>query len=180
MNRGLLPGVRQDPTFDNDPVTKQWADLKTYQNTLTSTPALSSTDTFLVGRAIDADTLAIGKLYRATVVGTTNGSSTATFRLRFGTLGTTADALLHSTAPVGTAAVTFKCVFEFIPLTLGVAGTARVVSIVTMHGLAGSAAGTPAAQATPTIDTTRNNILSLTASVGTGTLTIYVATVEAV
>lgn len=94
--------------------------------------ALNTTETIVVGGAtypIPANSLRVGTTIRVILLGTCTSTvaNTSTFRIRFGTAGTTADtAILTSpaiTAAASGSTIAFRVILEFTILTLGASAT---------------------------------------------------------
>lgn len=143
-----------------------------------TSPVLTTGDTVIIKMPIPANSLQIGGTIRAVIFAQLSAAATPSFRLRLGTAGTTADAALVTHAPVLAAAGRTKVEILFTPRTLGAGGTSGCVANNVTVGLAPTATNSTQTEATPAINTTAINFLSLTASATAGNLTIHSAIIE--
>jgi hypothetical protein len=137
-----------------------------------TTAAINTTETVLVKTpALTASRLVAGTVFRVTLIGTCTSSvaNASTFAVRYGTNGTTGDALLatFTTPTAGTLAtnVPFRAVIEITILTTGASATSYgAIQITTQTG--GIIGAVTAATGIPTMTaintTTANAILSVT------------------
>lgn len=194
---GTVTGFKQKFTDDN------YGSL--YRGQLAAivaaTAGINSTETIVVGGLnncpIPANSLQIGDTIRVTLLGTctSTAANASTIALRFGTAGTTADALILTGATTVLAAVSgtaipFKVVVDLTIRTLGsgTSGTCAGQFVIENQGTAANAAAigiqtcnTQLIAMTATgFNTTVNNYLSATykAAATTTTCTFQVAIIE--
>ncbi len=108
-----------------------------------ATAAINTTETIVVKTpAMAANRMVAGSTIRITLVGTNTSSAanTSTFRLRLGTAGTTADALL-ATVTTATAATTGTAVPFRVVIDLTIRTTTTAFATVTVFNTGGTSTG---------------------------------------
>lgn len=194
------PPPKGDPRFD------EWVKLlyqrviqddivKNARAVITATSAgLNTTETIVVGglnnAKVSGNTLKVGSTFRVVLQGTCTATvgNASTFRVRFGTTGTTADtaigaATTAASAAAGTA-IPFKVEIVFTVRTVGAAGTISGKLALTNQGTTGIA--TVVSQTfsltVAALDTTVDNWLSVTyqSAAATTTATFQDASIEVV
>ena len=138
---------------------------------IAASSAINTTETILVGGLsslpIPANALAVGSNIRVTLIGTctSTAANASTFRVRFGTAGTTADTAILTgavTAVTSGTTVGFKAVIEFTVRTLGASATFAGSLTVLNSGTTG-------------IQANNSNVIPLTAAAGNTTVANYLS-----
>lgn len=145
-------------------------------------PALAATDTILLSMPIPVSSLQVGSTFRAILFGVQAAASNPiTFTLRLGTAGTTGDATLLALAPVTASANGgLRVEFEFTVLTLGAAGTSKVSAINQIAVIASTTTNQTSATAAPAVNTTANNILTISGKTTSSTFTLQAGSIECI
>lgn len=152
--------------------------------------ALNTTETILVSAIIPANQMIAGTSYRATIIGscTSTIGNTSNIRVRIGTAGTSADAVVAVVTP--TAGITgvnvpFSVTLNVTIRTVGVAGTAAGNGFLLNNGITGiSTAAVLVGTSTNAVvvnTTVQNTIqISYVSAAITTTTTFQIATIEIV
>lgn len=139
--------------------------------TLTSAPsAIGTSETVILSAGTLANFITAGKTLHVVVNGSVvNAGSTATFKVRIGTAGTTADAqVLTITSPAASAAGGTQAEAWITARTDGATGTVNANGKAGILVATGSPLAYTANTGTTTIDTTAVNYITLTGTSSTG------------
>jgi hypothetical protein len=155
-----------------------------------ATAGINTTETIIAQMNIPLGGLMPGATYKAVFLGqcTSTGANVSTFRLRYGTAGTTADAVvatLTCTAAASGTAVPFECDLFITVRTIGSSGTTAAMGVLFNNGVTGVSnaavvVNPTSAVATSTINTTVANFLTATyvSAASTTTSTFHISFIE--
>lgn len=156
----------------------------------TTSAGINSTETNVISLTIPANVLTAGRVYRIKASGTctSTAANACNFRVRIGTAGTSADAILavvNTTASVSGVNVPFKFESTNCIRTIGVSGTGLGNAHLINNGTTGVSTSSNVVALTTTaitVNSTVQNILhfSFQAAATTTTCTFYLAEIELV